>query len=61
MVMKGTQIVDVPIAQETTGYLSPIVGVENGRVLDFDKKKGDFFWIEGTGDNVRKLVRTKIF
>ncbi len=63
MVMKGTQIIDVPIGQESTGSLSPIVGVENGRVLDFDKKKGDIFWIEGIGDNVStwhipKCIRT---
>jgi len=57
LVMKGTQIVDVALSpaptSPTTGYLSAIVGVENGRIVDYDKFKGEFYWIEGTGDNVR--------
>lgn len=55
LVMKGSQIVDVPLnpsSRSSSGLFSPIVGVANGRVLDYDKFKGEFYWVEGTGENV---------
>lgn len=51
MVLKGNQIIDIPITSESTGLLSAIVGVENGRVLDYDRKKGALYWIEGIENN----------
>lgn len=51
MVMKGGQIVDVPLTPgETgaTGFFTPIVGVENGLVLDYDRNNERIFWLEAS-------------
>nr|XP_045622888.1 low-density lipoprotein receptor-related protein 2-like isoform X5 [Procambarus clarkii] len=49
MVMKGSQIVDValtPGEKGAAGFLTPIVGVENGLQLDYDRNNERVFWIE---------------
>ena len=49
MVMKGSQIVDVsldPAKKGAAGFLTPIVGVENGMELDYDRSNARVFWIE---------------
>lgn len=52
MVMKGSQIIDIalnkPDEKGTAGFLTPIVGLENGLELDYDRKKERIFWIEST-------------
>ena len=53
MIIKGSQIVDISLAEENSGYFSPIVGVENGRVIDFDRKMHEYYWVEGKEENVR--------
>lgn len=60
MVMRGTQIIDVPLnpGDKSSGYLTSIVGVENGLQVDFDRKTGTIYWVEGKedeDDNVRIL------
>ena len=61
MVMRASQVVDVSITpgDKTSGFLTPIVGIEGGIHLDFDRKKELLFWVEGKDDdeeNVRKLL-----
>jgi len=53
MVMKGSQIVDVPMTPEdkTSGYLTAIVGIEGGLHLDYDRKTQTVFWVEGKEDD----------
>lgn len=53
MVMKGTQIVDASLTPGdlTSGFLTPIVGIENGIQLDFDRKTEMLFWVEGKEDD----------
>lgn len=49
MVMKGSQIVDVPLVpgeKGSAGFLTPIVGVENGLQLDYDRNTERIFWLE---------------
>lgn len=52
MVMKGSQIVDIalnkPDDKGSAGFLTPIVGLENGLELDYDRKNGRIFWVEAT-------------
>ncbi|XP_056632979.1 low-density lipoprotein receptor-related protein 2 isoform X2 [Diorhabda sublineata] len=48
MVMKGTQIVDVSLTsgEESTGYITPIVGIEHGVQIDYDRKNNLIYWLE---------------
>lgn len=52
MVMRGSQIVDVPLTpdEKSNGYLTAVVGVENGLQVDFDRKTGTVYWVEGKED-----------
>lgn len=49
MVLKGAQIVDVPLngGDVRAGGLTPIVGIENGLGLEFDRKGENVFWVQG--------------
>lgn len=64
MVMKGSQIVDValtPGEKGAAGFLTPIVGVENGLQLDYDRNNERIFWIEAItkdAENVRYITFT---
>lgn len=53
MVMKGTQIIDVSLTpgDVTTGFLTAIVGIENGIQIDYDRKTDSIYWIEGKQDD----------
>lgn len=53
VVMKGTQIIDVSLTpgDKMSGYLTPIVGIENGIQLEFDRKSETLFWVEGKEDD----------
>lgn len=49
MVMKGGQIIDISLKadeQAASRFLTPIVGVENGLQLDYDRNKERIFWVE---------------
>lgn len=52
MVMRGSQIIDVPLntGDKSSGYLTPIVGIDNGLQVDFDRKTGTVYWVEGKED-----------
>lgn len=53
MVMRGSQIIDVSLTpgDKSGGFLTAIVGIENGLQVDFDRKTGTIFWIEGKEDD----------
>lgn len=58
MIMRGSQIVDVSLTpnDKTTGFLTPIVGVENGIQIDYDRRSNIIFWLEGKSDGDRENV-----
>lgn len=63
MVMRASQVIDVSLTpgDKTRGFLTPIVGIEGGIHLDFDRKKQILFWVEGKDDddeNVRSICNT---
>lgn len=53
LVMKGSQIVDVPLTpdEKTRGFLTAVVGIESGLTLDYDRKTQTIFWVEGKEDD----------
>ncbi|XP_017778488.1 PREDICTED: low-density lipoprotein receptor-related protein 2 isoform X2 [Nicrophorus vespilloides] len=53
MVMKGAQIIDVSLTpgDQTAGYLTAIVGIENGIQIDYDRKSDTVYWLEGKNDD----------
>ena len=53
MLLKGSQIVDVPLngGNARAGSLSPVVGIENGISLDYDRKGEQLFWLQGKEDD----------
>lgn len=58
MVMRGSQIVDVSTrpGDKTTGFLTPIIGIDHGLQIDYDRKTTTVIWVEGKdndSDNVR--------
>jgi low density lipoprotein-related protein 2 len=60
MVMRASQIIDVSLTpgDKTSGFLTPIVGIEGGIHVDYDRKKQVLFWVEGKDDdeeNVRDI------
>jgi hypothetical protein len=63
MVVKGNQIIDQSLSDDTKGFFTPIVGIENGRVLDYDRLNGELYFVEGNDllDNVRGELFFKMF
>lgn len=51
MVLKANQIVDVPLngGDARAGALSPVVGIDGGIGLDFDRKGEMLYWIQSRG------------
>lgn len=49
MVLKGNQIVDVPLngGDLRSGSLIPVVGIEGGTGIEFDRKGEMLYWIQG--------------
>lgn len=50
--MRGSQIIDVSMipGDKTSGSLTPIVGIEGGVHIDYDRKTQTMFWVEGKDD-----------
>lgn len=48
MVMRTTQLVDMSLnpGDKTTGFFTPVIGIENGHDFDYDKKKGIIYYIQ---------------
>ncbi|XP_070148921.1 low-density lipoprotein receptor-related protein 2 [Polyergus mexicanus] len=53
MVLRGSQVVDVSLTprESKTGYITPIVGVEGGRFIDYDRKERIIYWLQGKDDD----------
>jgi len=49
MVLRGSQIVDISLmpGKSKTGYITPIVGVESGRFIDYDRRDRIIYWLQG--------------
>jgi low density lipoprotein-related protein 2 len=63
IVMRASQIIDVSLTpgDKTSGFLTPVVGIEGGIHIDYDRKKQVLFWVEGKDDdeeNVRNIYNT---
>lgn len=61
MVMKSTQIIDVPITtdESTSGFITPVVGIEHGVQIDYDRKNNLIYWVESkdeSGENVSNKI-----
>lgn len=50
MVLRGSQIVDVSLTpgEVKAGYITPVVGVEGGRFIDYDRTNRVIYWLQGT-------------
>ncbi|XKL63596.1 hypothetical protein PGB90_005960 [Kerria lacca] len=53
LVMKGTQIIDVSLTprNKSTGHITPVVGIEGGVMLDYDRVNDVLFWVQGVKDD----------
>lgn len=47
--MKGSQIIDVPATpgDNKAGFLTPVVGIDKGVQIEYDRKNSIVFWVEG--------------
>ncbi|CAB3367800.1 Hypothetical predicted protein [Cloeon dipterum] len=63
LVMKGSQIVDMSLTpgEQVSGYLTPIVGVEKGIQIEFDRKSEAIFWIEAKETNDEEDFNATIY
>lgn len=46
MVMKGSQLVDLSLTpnDKSTGFFTPVIGIENGFDFDYDKQQGNLYF-----------------
>lgn len=53
LVMRGSQIIDLSMipGDKTSGSLTPIVGIDGGVLIDYDRKTQTMFWVEGKSDD----------
>ncbi|XP_014481783.1 PREDICTED: low-density lipoprotein receptor-related protein 2 [Dinoponera quadriceps] len=61
MILRGSQIVDVSLTpgEVKTGYITPVVGVEGGRFIDYDRNNRIIYWLQGKdGDDENGTVYT---
>ncbi len=51
--MKGSQIIDVSLSpkNKSTGHIIPIVGIEGGVMLDYDRANGLIYWVQGAKED----------
>jgi low density lipoprotein-related protein 2 len=51
--MRASQVIDVSLTpgDKTSGFLTPVVGIEGGIHIDYDRKKQVLFWVEGKDDD----------
>lgn len=58
MVMRGSQIIDLPMTpnDKTIGFFTPIVGIDNGMQLDYDRKTQTIFWVQGKEDDDENVI-----
>ncbi|XP_066588132.1 low-density lipoprotein receptor-related protein 2 isoform X2 [Prorops nasuta] len=61
MVLRGSQIVDLSLTpgDTKTGYITPVVGIENGRFIDYDRQNRIIYWLQGKeGDDENGTIYT---
>ncbi|XP_046609747.1 low-density lipoprotein receptor-related protein 2 isoform X1 [Neodiprion virginianus] len=61
MILRGSQIVDVSLTagDVTTGLITPVIGVDGGRLIDFDRRDRMIYWIQGRdGDSENGTIYT---
>jgi low density lipoprotein-related protein 2 len=53
IVIRASQVIDVSLTpgDKTSGFLTPVVGIEGGLHIDYDRKKQVLFWVEGKEDD----------
>lgn len=53
LLMRGTQIIDVSLTpgDNVAGTITPIVGIENGKQVEYDKKTSAIYWLESKGED----------
>lgn len=58
MVMRTTQLVDMSLTpgEKTTGYFTPVIGIENGHDFDYDKEKGVLYYIQLEEDDKENVM-----
>lgn len=63
MIMRGSQIIDVSLTpgDAATGFLTPIVGIDNGIQIDYDRKTNTIFWVEGKEDDDENVSRQIVY
>lgn len=63
MLMKGSQIIDVPLTSgdNSAGSITPIVSIENGVQVDYDRKNNIIFWVESKDDQGENVSKNYIF
>ena len=61
MVLRGSQIIDVSLlpGDTKTGFITPVVGVEGGRFIDYDRTHHIIYWLQGKeGDEENGTIYT---
>jgi len=63
MVLRGSQIIDISLTpKETkTGYITPIVGVEGGRFIEYDRRDRIIYWLQSIITNFLYFLFCKVF
>lgn len=51
--MKGSQIIDVSVQpnNKSTGQITPIVGIDGGVSLDYDRESALIYWVQGAKED----------
>lgn len=64
MVLRGSQIVDVSLTpnDNRAGYIWPVVGVEGGMVIDYDRRDRTIYWLQQKdGDTENGTIYTILY
>ena len=58
--MKGAQIVDVSLTpgDRTSGFLVPVVGINYGVQVEYDRKTDTLFWVEAKEEDSENVSLT---
>ncbi|XP_015126789.1 low-density lipoprotein receptor-related protein 2 [Diachasma alloeum] len=61
MMLRGSQIVDISLTpgDSKTGYITPVVGVDGGTLIDYDRKDRVIYWLQTKdGDDENGTIYT---
>ncbi|XP_074098383.1 low-density lipoprotein receptor-related protein megalin isoform X1 [Cotesia typhae] len=53
MVLRGSQIVDMSLTpgESKSGFITPVVGIEGGTVIDYDRRDRKIYWLQSKDDD----------